>query len=99
METDDNGHYVPASKPKTKKVKEVVEAMTTEKEHVNVTLLSEASAKPGMCGRLLRWLYGMRGAAQWWEVEFCWELESLGFKGGENPHQSSFTGRQMKTNL
>ena len=39
METDDNGHYVPASKPKTKKVKEVVEAMTTEKEHVNVVFI------------------------------------------------------------
>ena len=39
METDDNGHFVPASKPKTKVKKEVVEALTTEKEHVNVVFI------------------------------------------------------------
>ena len=39
METDDNGHFVPASKPKTKQKAKVVEAMTTEKEHVNVVFI------------------------------------------------------------
>ena len=39
METDDNGHFVPASKPKTKVKPKVVEATTTEKEHVNVVFI------------------------------------------------------------
>ena len=39
METDDNGHFVPASKPKTKVKPKVQEAMTTEKEHVNVVFI------------------------------------------------------------
>ena len=35
-----------------------------EKDDVYVALPEEAGAPPGTCGRLLRWLYGMRGAAQ-----------------------------------
>ena len=37
-------------------------------EDVYVELLLEAGA-PGKCGKLLRWLYGMRGAAQAWEKD------------------------------
>ena len=52
METDDNGHFVPASKPKTKVKKEVVEALTTEKEHVNVVFIGHvgewASRRSGL---------------------------------------------------
>ena len=47
-----------------------------------VKLPAEAEAKAGICGRLLRWLYGMRGAAQGWETEFTEKLESIGFKRG-----------------
>ena len=35
-----------------------------DKDHMYVSLPEESGALPGMCGRLLRWLYGMRGAAQ-----------------------------------
>ena len=40
------------------------------RDDVYVALPEEAKAGPGMCGRLLSWLYGRRGAAQGWEVEF-----------------------------
>ena len=36
-------------------------------ENIFVELPPEANAQPGMCGRLIRWLYGMRGAAKGWE--------------------------------
>jgi hypothetical protein len=37
-----------------------------------------------MCGRLLRWLYGMRGAAQGWEIEFGNKLMEIGFTKGKS---------------
>ena len=53
-------------------------------EDIYVELPSEANAEPGMCGRLKRWLYGMRGAAQGWETEFTEKLESIGFRRGRS---------------
>ena len=38
--------------------------------------------KPGVCGRLRRWLYGMRPAAGAWEEDYSNLLESLGFAKG-----------------
>ena len=54
------------------------------RDDVYVALPEEAKAGLGMCGRLLRWLYGMRGAAQGWELEFCKKLESVGFARGKS---------------
>ena len=34
------------------------------RDDIYVALPEEAKAKPGNCGKLIRWLYGMRGAAQ-----------------------------------
>ena len=54
-----------------------------EKEDVFVALPAEAGAGEHMCGRLLRWLYGMRGAAQGWEREYSEKLAGVGFiRGG-----------------
>ena len=39
LDTDGNGHHVPASKPRTKVKPKVEEATTTEKEHVNVVFI------------------------------------------------------------
>ena len=39
LDTDGNGHHVPASKPRTKIKPKVEEATTTEKEHVNVVFI------------------------------------------------------------
>ena len=52
--------------------------------NIFVELPPEAKAEPGMCGRLKRWLYGMRGAAQGWETEFTEKLESIGFRRGKS---------------
>ena len=45
-----------------------------ERDDVYVELPSEAGA-PGKCGRLLRWLYGMREAAQAWGAYITNEVE------------------------
>ena len=42
-----------------------------------VELPPEANA-PGMCGRLIHWLYGMRQAASAWEKDYTDRLESIG---------------------
>ena len=55
-----------------------------KQENVFVELPPEAEAQPGTCGKLLRWLYGMRGAAKGWEGEFTEKLESTGFKRGKS---------------
>ena len=38
--------------------------------------------EPGMCGRLLKSLYGTRDAAQNWEFEYIEFMESVGFNVG-----------------
>ena len=53
-----------------------------EGEHVYIHLPQEAGAK-GKCGRLRRWLYGMRPAAHGWEEDYSNKLASLGFKKGK----------------
>ena len=35
-----------------------------------------------MCGKLKRWLYGMRGAAQAWETLYAEKLGAVGFEQG-----------------
>merc|ERR1711940_374541 len=48
---------------------------------VYVNLPQEDSA-PGMCGKLLKAMYGTRDAAQNWECEYVEFLKQLGFKQG-----------------
>lgn len=45
--------------------------------------LSPECGKPGKCGRLAYWLYGMRPASRGWQDEYTRRLISLGFKAGE----------------
>ena len=52
-----------------------------EQDDVYVQLPEEAGAE-GKCGRLRRWLYGMRGAAQGWEDDYVKKLLGVGFKRG-----------------
>ena len=40
----------------------------------------EIPGKPGVCGRLTRWLYGMRPAAGAWEEDYAGLMASLGFE-------------------
>jgi len=51
-------------------------------DEVYVELPIEAKA-PGKCGKLLRWLYGMRPAANAWEKEYVEKLASIGFERGK----------------
>jgi hypothetical protein len=44
--------------------------------------LPEEDAEPGMCGRLVRWLYGMRPAAKAWEDDYSAKLLGAGFRRG-----------------
>ena len=46
-----------------------------------VDLLPECS-KPGTCGLLQFWLYGMRPASHGWEAEYTRQLEAIGFDAG-----------------
>jgi hypothetical protein len=44
--------------------------------------LPEEDAEPGMCGRLVRWLYGMRPAAKAWGDDYLAKLLGAGFRRG-----------------
>jgi hypothetical protein len=44
--------------------------------------LPEEDQEPGMCGRLARWLYGMRPAAKAWEEDYSEKLRGAGFVQG-----------------
>ena len=57
-------------------------AKLEEGEMVYVSLPEEAEAN-GKCGRLKRWLYGMRPAAGAWEKDYCKNLEGIGFVRGK----------------
>ena len=48
-------------------------------------------AEPGMCGRLLKSLYGARDAAQNWEVEYSRFMERVGFTRGYRRRARSTT--------
>ena len=53
-------------------------------EDVNAFVdLPPECAKPGMCGKLNYWLYGMRPASKGWEIEYTKRLASLGFVAGK----------------
>ena len=39
-------------------------------------------SKPGTCGLLQYWLYGMRPASHGWEAEYTRQLEAIGFVAG-----------------
>lgn len=52
-----------------------------EEDNVYVELPDEAGA-PGRCGRLRRWLYGMRGAASAWGADYTKRLKAEGFVEG-----------------
>ena len=56
-------------------------AFLEEGEHAYIDL-PEEDAEMGMCGRLRRWLYGMRPAASAWEKDYTDNLESIGFRRG-----------------
>ena len=45
--------------------------------------LPEEDYEEGKCGRLRRWLYGMRPAAKAWEDDYGEKLESIGFLRGK----------------
>ena len=45
--------------------------------------LPEEDYEEGKCGRLRRWLYGMRPAAKAWEDDYAEKLESIGFLRGK----------------
>ena len=49
-----------------------------EGEYVYIELPGEAG-REGKCGRLNKWLYGMRNAASAWEKHYSDTLEDLGF--------------------
>ena len=52
-------------------------------EDVYIELPEEAGAGPGVCGKLVHWLYGCRPAAQAWENFYAEKLESVGFVRGD----------------
>jgi hypothetical protein len=54
-----------------------------EEDRVYVELPAEANA-PGKCGRLRRWLYGMRPAASAWEKDYSERLQAVGFARGKS---------------
>ena len=49
------------------------------KEYVE---LPPECGKPGICGKLQFWLYGMRPASHGWQDEYTKQLEHIGFKTG-----------------
>jgi hypothetical protein len=57
---------------------------------VYIELPLEAGAKPGVCGKLVHWLYGFRPAAQAWESHYSGNLESIGFERGKASPVSFF---------
>jgi hypothetical protein len=46
--------------------------------------LPEEDREEGRCGKLRRWLYGMRGAAQGWERDFQMKMTDVVFVAGKS---------------
>jgi len=46
--------------------------------------LPEEDNQEGMCGRLVKAMYGTKDAAQNWEVEYVELMESIGFRRGQS---------------
>jgi hypothetical protein len=59
-------------------------------EHAYVGL-PEQDYRPGQCGRLKRWLYGMRQAASAWEDDYATRLTNAGFVQGKSAPTVFFT--------
>ena len=68
-------------------VKTEANVIDIKKAHLNGVLgpgevayvsLPDGCCEPGTCGRLSRWLYGMRPAASAWERDFTEKLGKLG---------------------
>lgn len=66
-----------------------------DRDDVFVELPAEAGA-PGKCGRLLRWLYGMREAASAWELDYSLKLKGEGFVEGASA-RTVFYNAETKT--
>ena len=49
----------------------------------NYVALPPECGKPGVCGLLNFWLYGMRPASNGWQEEYTRQLLAMGFKPGE----------------
>ena len=49
----------------------------------NYVELPPECGKPGVCGLLNFWLYGMRLASHGWQEEYTKQLLAMGFKPGE----------------
>ena len=64
-------------------------AKLEDDEHVYVDLPDEAGAA-GKCGKLRRWLYGMRPAASSWEREYSERLEAAGYIRGKSAPTTFF---------
>ena len=48
----------------------------------NYVDLPPECGKPGVCGLLIFWLYGMRSASHGWQEEYTKQLEAMGFIAG-----------------
>merc|ERR1712088_341032 len=59
IDTDGNGHHVPASKPRTKVKPVEVETVNTGKEHVNVVFIGHVDAGKSTIGGQMMYLTGM----------------------------------------
>ena len=60
-------------------------------------VLSPEDAKEGMCGRLLKSLYGTRDAARNWEEEYSTYLQSIGFiRGVSSPSVIDHPTREIR---
>ena len=58
--------------------------------------LPPEDAEDGMCGKLRRWLYGMRGAASGWEQEYGKKFEADGYiKGVSAPTVMAYKERRL----
>jgi len=55
-------------------------AVCEDEVYVELPIEAEAGVK---CGKLLRWLYGMRPAANAWEKEYVGKLSTIGFERGK----------------
>ena len=55
--------------------------------------LPEEVKQEGKCGRLRRWLYGMRPAGQAWEKDYTERLEGIGFERGKAAPTAFFNSK------
>ena len=59
--------------------------------------LPEEDWEEGRCGKLRRWLYGMRGAAQGWERDYQMKMSGVGFVVGKSaPTVFAHSDRELR---